>query len=358
MNSSTHKPTRRLMAVFLLLLTVTLEPRAVIAGQLNLSWIDATIDELGFSVERSTDTINFSEIATTGAGITAYADPSVVDSTTYCYRVRAYNSVAYSDYSNTACGTTGQTDSLAVVKLGQGSGTVIGAPSGIICGASCSANYPSNTAVTLTATPATGSVFSGWTGGGCSGTGTCTIALTANTSVQGQFDLVPESLTVSASGSGTVSSAPSGISCGATCAASFPYGSTVTLTATPAAGYAFTGWGGACSGTGTCAATLTAATAVSAAFSPSASSTATLSVSESGKGAVTSSPAGINCGSTCSASYPVGTSVTLTANPGSGFAFKGWSGACTGTGDCTLTMANAMSATASFVNTNGNGKNK
>jgi hypothetical protein len=360
MNSSAHEPTRRVVVVFLLLLMVSLQPRAAIAGQqLNLSWNDNSTNELGFSVERSTGTTGtFAEIATTNAGITAYADPTVLDSTTYCYRVRAYDAVAYSDYSNTACATTSQTDSLAVVKLGLGSGTVVGTPPGIICGASCSASYPNNTAVTLTATPATGSVFSGWTGGGCSGTGACTVTLTANSSVQAQFDLVPENLTVSTSGSGTISSAPSGINCGATCTASFPYGTTVTLTATPASGFSFTGWSGACSGTGACTATLTGATAVSAAFSPlpPPPSSATLSVTRSGgKGTITSSPVGINCGSTCNASYQTGTLVTLTATPGSGAHFTGWSGACSGTttATCTLTMANALSVTGTFVQGNG-----
>lgn len=69
------------------------------------------------------------------------------------------------------------------------------------------------------------------------------------------------------SGSGTVTSNVGGINCGATCAAAFNHGSTVTLTASPASGSTFAGWSGAgCSGTGTCTVTVNAAQAVTATF--------------------------------------------------------------------------------------------
>ena len=64
---------------------------------------------------------------------------------------------------------------------------------------------------------------------------------------------------------------------------------------------------------------------------------------------VTSSPAGINCGSTCSASYPIGTPVTLTAVPGPDAIFAGWSGPCSGQGVCTVQMNSAQNVTASFT---------
>lgn len=75
-----------------------------------------------------------------------------------------------------------------------------------------------------------------------------------------------------------------------------------------------------------------------------------LSVSRagSGSGTVTSSPAGINCGSACSASFSAGTTVTLAAAPGAGSTFGGWSGACSGGGSCTLGMNAASSVTATF----------
>jgi len=78
--------------------------------------------------------------------------------------------------------------------------------------------------------------------------------------------------------------------------------------------------------------------------------THTLSVSKagSGTGTVTSSPAGIDCGTACSASFNAGSVVTLTAAAASGSAFGGWSGACSGTGSCTLTLSAAASVTATF----------
>jgi uncharacterized protein (TIGR03437 family) len=83
-----------------------------------------------------------------------------------------------------------------------------------------------------------------------------------------------------------------------------------------------------------------------------ATSAFTLSVtkngSESSKGTVTSSPSGIDCGTTCSSAFASGTVVTLTARVIGNRAFAGWSGACTGTGTCTVTMDAAKSVTATF----------
>jgi hypothetical protein len=68
-----------------------------------------------------------------------------------------------------------------------------------------------------------------------------------------------------------------------------------------------------------------------------------------GSGSVTSSPAGIDCSSgTCSANFNGGTSVTLTPHPGLGSFFVGWSGACSGTGGCTVPMNSNKAVTAQF----------
>jgi uncharacterized repeat protein (TIGR02543 family) len=82
---------------------------------------------------------------------------------------------------------------------------------------------------------------------------------------------------------------------------------------------------------------------------PPPSHTLTVALAGSGTGGVTSSPGGIDCGTTCSASFTSPTSVTLTAAPTGGSTFTGWSGDCTGTGTCTVTMSADHSVTATFT---------
>jgi phospholipase C len=154
-------------------------------------------------------------------------------------------------------------------------------------------------------------------------------------------------LSVSTTGTGTITSIPSGINCGVVCTATFESGTTVSLIARPGLNNSFAGWSGACSGSApTCAISLSAATSVAATFNAAA---VQLSVSEtgSGTGTITSDPSAISCQS-CTASFPMGTTVTLTASPDPTFVFDGWSGACTGTGSCTLILNSAASVVARF----------
>lgn len=241
---------------------------------------------------------------------------------------------------------------VTVTKAGTGSGTVASSPAGISCGSTCSAVFPGLSSVTLTATPAAGSTFVGWSGEGCSGTSTCTVAMTAARGVVATFASTGQVLTVSKSGTGagTVTSSPAGISCGATCSATFPGGTSVTLAASPTSGSVFSGWSGACAGTGTCSVSMTTSRNVTATFTAVSALTVARTSLNSATGTVTSSPVAISCGSTCSALFATGGTVTLTATPASGSGLYGWSANCTpiNATSCTVSMDASKTVTATF----------
>ncbi len=237
---------------------------------------------------------------------------------------------------------------LDVFTAGTGSGAVTSSPAGIACNPGCKASFSTGTVVTLTATPAVGSVFAGWSGA-CTGTGSCVVTMSQARAVIATFNLpAKQTLTVTKPSGGTVSSAPAGIACGSTCAHAYAYGTPVTLTAKPASGYGFVGWSGACTGTSpTCHLTMTAARVTKATFG--VPKLLTVAKAGTGSGTVKSSPAGISCGSTCTHKFAAGTVVTLTATPKAGSTFAGWSGACTGTGNCVVTVKAAKTVKAMFT---------
>ncbi len=320
----------------------------------------------------------------------------------------------------------GDSYTLSVTRSGTGGGTVSGA--GIDCGSTCSASYASGTTVTLTATPAAGSTFGGWSGA-CTGTGSCVVTMTAARSVTAAFTQPTSDSSFSVNAGGSAAG-------GFVADAYYSGGSTYTTTSTintslltgdvpPAAVFQSERYGEftytipnrtagttqtvtlyfaesywTAAGQRTFNVAINGATVLSAfdifaqagganrAISRTFTTTAnasgqvvvqftrgggpdnpkicgitvsgggavgdnyTLSVAKSGTGAGTVSGAGINCGSTCSASFASGTSVTLTATPNTGSTFGGWSGACTGTGSCIVSMTAARSVTATF---NGGG---
>ena len=178
----------------------------------------------------------------------------------------------------------------------------------------------------------------------------------------GAFQLTAETFTVSkaGAGSGTVASDPAGIDCGPGCQsqtgefAATPGGETlVTLTATPEAGSEFQSWTGNCvSITGNvCVVNVEQVSNITANFSTNLRRL-TVSVVGNGEGKVTSSPAGIDCGTACEGDFDLGTTVTLTAAASGQSAFAGWGGACASAGTsatCQVTMDQARSATASFT---------
>jgi hypothetical protein len=243
---------------------------------------------------------------------------------------------------------------LTVTKAGAGTGTVTSVPAAIACGATCHAALASGSLVTLSAVPAPGSVFTGWTGA-CSGTSPCAVLMTRDRTATATFApsaaLISLAVVRGGTGAGTVTSEPPGIACGTTCVATVPISTAFALTATPAPGSVFAGWsGGGCGGPGTCSLLLGADTFVTATFTASTEIVSVAAVKAGdGGGTVTSSPPGVSCGADCLATYPINTVVTLAAVPAPGSIFAGWNGPCAGAGACVLTLSTNTFLTATFV---------
>ena len=250
------------------------------------------------------------------------------------------------------------------LSVSSSGGTISSAPAGINCGNTCSAIFNDGTLVILTATPAFGKIFTGW-GGACAWAGTattCMLSMTAAKSVTAIFDVTvctysfyPVSLTLGDGGSGSggsnITVTPSASSCTWSVSTSATWIHYIDRVKT---------------GSGTLNITVDAnsRTASRSASITIAGQTYTvnqsgavigyplrLNVSTTGDGTVSSAPAGIACGSTCNAAFNSGTSVTLTATPAIGNSFVGWGGACSGTGQCVLTLNAAARVSAQFIQT-------
>lgn len=173
-------------------------------------------------------------------------------------------------------------------------------------------------------------------------------------------------------GSGTVISAEASpqLSCiitigavSGTCASAYPSNSAVRLVATPNAGSTFSGWSGDCTGTGQCVVDMSKERTVTATFAvpPVLVFALSLTLSGQGTGTVNSSPQGIGCtlvsgtrSGTCTATYALGTQVTLIAAAASGSSFAGWGndGACYNSGTnstCLVSMLQDHIVTAAFA---------
>ncbi|KWT84107.1 InlB B-repeat-containing protein [Candidatus Magnetominusculus xianensis] len=241
---------------------------------------------------------------------------------------------------------------------GTGTGTVLSTSGPILwdnTGTNGMAIYTCPQYVTLIAEPTIGDSFSGWTGCDSTSGAQCTVVMTSLKNITAVFG-VPQTdrtLTVINSGNGgTVTSSPSGITCGtggSSCKTTFADNLTVTLTATANASYAFKSWSGCDSTNGTqCTVIMSANKTVSVSFDSIPTS---LVINKIGNGTVVSSPSGIYCGSLCSAQYADNTTVILTATGDPGYGFLSWTG-CTSSIDeqCTMLMSSDnKTATAQFA---------
>ena len=168
------------------------------------------------------------------------------------------------------------------------------------------------------------------TAGGTSTSGTAT---SANGRSSSTLTVVTEG-----DGTGVIAASDGTIDCGEACADRYATGTRLTLTASPAKGSRQAVWGGACAGTATeaCQITMSSDRSVTADFQR----VVKLNISKSGNGTgtIASTDGGIACGSTCSAEYEPGTTVTLQATGAEGSDFNGWSGACSGPRACEVTL--------------------
>lgn len=236
----------------------------VVDGALTLGGTLA-INSVSFT-PASIDTFKIISGASSRSGAFATLTGSTVDGATYSAR---YDTDGVTLLVSGPPPPPNQT--LSVTFAGSGAGSVSDGAS-LNCAASCQHQYPQGTVVHLTETPAAGSAFAGWSGGGCSGTGPCAVTMSADEAVTATFNTTPPvmhmlAVSRSGSGSGSVTSTPAGIDCGSTCLSEFDTGTQVMLTATAGSGSTFDGWsGGGCSGTGTCTVTLNSDTTVTADF--------------------------------------------------------------------------------------------
>ncbi len=220
------------------------------------------------------------------------------------------------------------TTNYTLTAVTTGTGSVSLSPTG--------GTYAQGTVVTVTATAGSGYQFSGWSGDLTGSTNPATITMNANKSVTATFTQIvgtQYTLAVSIAGQGTV--APNG--------GTFASGTSVTLTATPAAGYQFSSWSGAVTGTTNPATVvMNANKTVTATFAQIIITQYTLTVNVTGQGTV--APTG--------GSFASGTTVNLTATPATGYHFTSWSGGVTGTTSPVALLMNANKTVTALFDVN------
>ncbi|MDX1511393.1 MAG: SMP-30/gluconolactonase/LRE family protein, partial [Nitriliruptorales bacterium] len=209
------------------------------------------------------------------------------------------------------------TATVSVTTAGSGAGTVTSDRGGIDCPAgSCAAELPRHTTVTLTASPAAGSEFEGWSGACTGGEATCTIMLEQAEAVTATFRLLTQPLSVSVLGDGTVTGPE--LVCNDMCTVDVPQGGSVTLTAEPDPDLTFLGWAGDCAGAGsTCTVTLDQPRSVTANFEELRPAV-NLDLRGSGAGVVSWDPVVADCAEDCWRRFDRGSKVTLVATPAAG----------------------------------------
>lgn len=239
--------------------------------------------------------------------------------------------------------------SLRVVRSGPGQVNSSIPPDNCL-GSTCIVRGSPGQSVVLTAQPAPGHAFQGWSGA-CQGSNspTCTVYLGQVQEVTAVFAPGSTPLTITVNGGGEVTGGFGAPCNGGPCHYTIPQGQVLQLTPFPAAGHVFAGWSGACTGAGPCTVSMIQARQVTATFAPQ--SAASISVTITGTGDVVGGQG--PCASPgCTLANTGSGSVTLNAVPSSGQVFTGWSGACSGTEPCQLARGQDHDLTAAFASGN------
>ncbi len=185
--------------------TITVNPTVALASSANPSTSGQNVTftaTVSGSAGTATGTVNFMDGGTSLAGCSAAALSSGTATCSTAALIDGPHSIT-ADYSGDAAYNAGTSNTvtqtvqanpvLAVAKAGSGTGTVTSSPAGINCGATCSAPFAAATVVSLSAAGDSGSTFAGWSGGGCSGTGACSVTLNAATTVTATFSSAADS---------------------------------------------------------------------------------------------------------------------------------------------------------------------
>jgi hypothetical protein len=261
---------------------------------------------------------------------------------------------------------------LTVKKTGTGKGTITSTPAGIDCKSAeteCTHEFPEEN-VKLKETAAPGSTFTKWEGCTAEAGGACEVTTSAAEEAKAEFTAdTPVAFTPADAGPGAGE-----VKCEVDtdggfvpCASEYGEGTELVIEGVEAAGATFAGWSngtgsaGACTGTGTCAFTIEAATTITATFNKATSFP--LSVYVTGKGEVSSNPAGILActatgGTGCEAQLKGVVTLTATAEPGSGYVLAGWIGCKKATAStCEVDVTAAREVTAVFLQEGVQGQN-